>query len=232
MVVAMMAEELLARHHLLGSLEPVEAREVRRLAQTRRVRAEQTIFRRGDPGDGLYGVLSGRVVVTAESAAGKEIILNMFGPGEFFGEIALLDGKGRSASAVAKEPSELVFLSRRLFLLLIERRPHVAIHMIALLCEKLRRTTELVEDSMFLNVASRLAKRLGGLAQQYGRPAEAPGATLLAISQGELAQTLGVSREIVSRQLAAWRDAGLIGLGRGRIVIRDPAALEAAALGG
>jgi CRP/FNR family cyclic AMP-dependent transcriptional regulator len=228
----MTAEELLARHHLLGSLEAAESREVRRLAQVRRVRPEQTIFRRGDPGDGLYGVLSGRVVVTAESAGGKEIILNMFGPGEFFGEIALLDGKGRSASAVAKEAGELLFLSRRLFLPFIERRPHVAIRMIALLCEKLRRTTELVEDSMFLNVASRLAKRLAGLAAQYGRPAGADGGIVLAISQGELAQTLGVSREIVSRQLAAWRDAGLITLGRGRVVIRDAAALEAAALGG
>src|SRR5947207_7551075 len=107
----------------------------------------------------------------------------MFGPGEFFGEIALLDGKGRSANAIPKEAGELVFLSRRAFLPFIERRPHVAIRMIALLCEKLRRTTELVEDSMFLNVASRLAKRLAGLAEQYGRPSGHASEVTLAISQ-------------------------------------------------
>jgi len=221
---------MIRRHHLLSILEADEAAALLRLARTRRVAAGQTVFRKDDPGDGLYGVLAGGVAVTVTSEAGKELILNMFGPGEFFGEIALLDGKGRTATAVARAPSELLFIGRTAFLPFLEKHPRIAARMIALLCERLRRTTQLVEDAAFLNVGSRLAKGLAALALQGVRAAD--GSVALSISQADLARTIGVSREIVSRQLAAWRSAALIQLGRERIVVRDPDAMARAVDGG
>lgn len=218
----MTPEDLLARHDLLGILSPDERQALRRRVAVRKVAAGQTLFRQGDPGDGLYGILTGRVVVTVESAEGKELILKMFGPGEFFGEIALLDGKGRTANAMAREAGRLLFLPRAEFLPFLERRPALAVRMIALLCDRLRRTTQLFEDAALHDVPVRLARQLSVLADRQ----VSEGGDTVAISQAELAQTLGVSREIVSRHLGVWRDAGLVELGRGRIRIRDRAPLH------
>jgi CRP-like cAMP-binding protein len=225
-------EELLRRHPMLAALEPAETRELVRRAQVRHVNAGHVIFRRGDAGDGLYGVIEGRVVVTVESAAGKELILNTFGTGALFGEIALLDGKGRSATAVAREASTLLFLARAAFLPFLEGRPQTAIRVIALLCERLRRTTQMVEDTAFLNVPTHLAKQLATLAHDHGRPDRRAATITLAVSQAELAQMLGVSREIVSRQLAIWREAGILDIARGRLLLRDLRALDHIVAGG
>jgi CRP-like cAMP-binding protein len=218
--------ELCRLHPFLAALTEVEVRDLLKRAHVRRLAAEDVVFRKGDPGDGLYGVLAGRVVVLVESAAGKELILNMFGPGEFFGEIALLDGKGRTATAVARDAAELLFLSRAEFLPFLRRHHEAAARIIAFLCGRLRRTTDLVEDAAFLNASTRLAKQLAALAG-----GTAPAATIR-LSQEELARTLGVSREIVSRQLSAWRDAGVVEIGRGRIVVRDVGALDRIVAGG
>ena len=223
----MTPHELCRLHPFLAALTDAETRELLKHAHVRRLSANDIVFRKDDPGDGLYGVLAGRIVVTVESAEGKELILNMFGPGEFFGEIALLDGKGRTATATARESSELLFLSRADFLPFLRQRHEAAVRIIAFLCERLRRTTDMVEDSAFLNVSTRLAKQLAALAG-----AGQPPAVAIRLSQEELAQTLGVSREIVSRQLAVWREAGVVELGRGRIVVRDVKALDRIVAGG
>ena len=218
----MTAEEMIQRHHLLAVLRPDEVRALLAHAHIRNYGPGETVFLKDEPGDGLYGVLGGRVVVKVESEGGKELILNMFGPGDFFGEIALLDGKGRTASAVARERSELLFLARRDFLPFVEQRPQIAIRMITLLCERLRRTTQLFEDSAFLNVATRLAKLLLVLAAQRSDKST----LTVSVSQSELAQMIGVSREAVSKQLSHWRDSGVIRLGRGKVVIIRSAYFE------
>ena len=223
----MTPQDLCRLHPFLAALTDGERGELLKRARLRRFAASDIVFRKDDPGDGLYGVLAGRIVVTVESVDGKELILNMFGPGEFFGEIALLDGKGRTATATAREASELLFLSRADFLPFLRQRHEAAVRIIAFLCERLRRTTGMVEDSAFLNVSTRLAKQLAALAG-----AATPPATAIRLSQEELAQTLGVSREIVSRQLAVWREAGVVELGRGRIVVRDVEALDRIVAGG
>ncbi len=219
----MTPEALLAQHHLLGTLDDADREALLAHARLRRLPAGASVFRRGDAGDGLYGVLQGRVTVSVESEEGKELILNMFGPGAFFGEIALLDGGGRTASASVREEAALLFIGRTAFLPFLESRPKVAARMIALLCERLRRTTQQMEDSIFLDVSARLARQTLALAGSTGR---------IAISQAELAQTLGVSREIVSRQLSLWRDAGFVALGRGRVDLLDRKAIDALAAGG
>src|SRR5207248_769382 len=170
--------------------------------------------------------------IVAESTEGKELILNQHDAGEFFGEVALLDGEGRSAAARTREASDLVFLGRAGFLAFLRQRPEAMLRIMALLCARLRRATDLVEDSTFLNVSSRLAKQVIALIDRDNRREEAKCAPTLRLSQKELAQMLGVSREFVSKQLAIWRDAGIVELGRRHLTIRDERALEQLIAGG
>ena len=149
-------------------------------------------------------------------------------PGDTFGEIAVMDGLPRTAGATALEHTTLIVLKRADFLGLIEREPQLAIHLLKLLCQRLRWTSELVEESAFLSGPARLAKRLLILAELHGRPASSDDGKALEmlISQAELARFLGVSRQIVNQHLGDWAKCGWVKLGRGRIVIEDPAALE------
>jgi CRP/FNR family cyclic AMP-dependent transcriptional regulator len=214
----MTPQDLLRLHPFLGALTDVEIRELLKRALTRHVPADTIVFRKDDPGDGLYGVLAGAVLIVAESAEGKELILNKHDAGEFFGEVALLDGEGRSAMAKTREASDLVFLGRAEFLAFLSQRPEAMLRIMALLCARLRRATNLFEDSAFLNVSSRLAKQLIALIDG--------GAPTVRLSQKELAQMLGVTREFVSKQLTIWRDAGIVELGRRHLTVRDERALE------
>ncbi len=228
----MTPRDLFRLHSFFGALTDDETRELLKRALTKRIAAGEVVFRKDDPGDGLYGVLAGSILIVVESLEGKELILNMHGPGEFFGEIALLDGDGRSAAAVAREASQLFFLGRTEFLAFLNQRPEVMIRIIALLCTRLRRATNLVEDSTFLNVSSRLAKQLTALIDGNGPRDATNSAATLRISQNELAGMLGVSREFVSKQLAIWRKAGIVELGRRRLTVRDERALEQLIAGG
>src|SRR5215510_9443234 len=118
----MTPRELFHRHPVFSALTDDETRELLKRARTRRVAMGDVVFRKDDPGDGLYGVLAGSILIVVESAEGKELILNIHGEGEFFGEVALLDGEGRSATAVAREASQLFFLGRAEFLAFLRQR--------------------------------------------------------------------------------------------------------------
>jgi len=157
-----------------------------------------------------------------DSARGKGLILNVLGPGEFFGEIALLDGNGRTATALTRDACQLLFIARKEFMAFFGQRPEAMSHIIELLCARLRRSTEYIADTAFLDLSTRLAKQLVSLAYDDDSPQE-PG---LRISHAELAAMLGVSRERVSLQLAAWSDRGILDQGRGRLVVRDRQALQ------
>src|SRR5690606_22814290 len=156
------------------------------------------IFSQGDHGDALYGVASGRVRISASGAGGREVFLNIMEPGDTFGEIAVMDGLPRTAGATALERTTLILLKRVDFLNLVEKEPQLAVHLLKLLCKRLRWTSDLVEESAFLSGSARLAKRLQTLAQLHGRPAaDQEDALELRMSQAELAHFLGISRQIV-----------------------------------
>ena len=211
------ARELVRRHAFLAALTDDEARELLKGARTRTLEAGETLFRTDDPGDMLFGVLAGCILIVVESESGKELVLNRHGAGEIFGEIALLDGKGRSATAVAYEAAQLIQIDRATLLAFLRLRPDAMLRMIGLLCSRLRRVTHLVEDSTFLDLSARLAKQL--LALSGGS------AATLYLSQNDLARMLGVSREAVSKQLLQWRQAGIVALGRRRLTVRNARAL-------
>jgi CRP/FNR family cyclic AMP-dependent transcriptional regulator len=218
--VALTPQELLWLHPFFSALTPRDVLQLR--VHRRRMSAGEILFHKGDPGDGLYGVLAGRVAFTVDSADGRQLILNILGPGEFFGEIALLDGKGRSATGVARDDGELLFIARGDFLAFFAERPDEMLQIVVLLCDRLRRSTDYIADSAFLGLSRRLARQLVMLLNGRG-PALPAG---LRISHAELASMLGVSRERVSRQLAAWSDRGILDQGRGRLIVRDRRALE------
>lgn len=222
-------KDLFGRHTVFGALTGVETRELLKRAHTRRFQAGEVVFRRGDAGDGLYGVLTGSILIVVVSPEGRELVINKHGGGEIFGEIALLDGKGRSATAMAYEPSELLHVGREDMLAFLRAQPDAMIRIIAFICARLRRVTNLVEDSTFLNVPARLAKQI--IALTRGGEAVGPSTVTLRISQSDLARMLGVSREFVGKQLVIWREAGIVELGRRRLTVRDAHALAQIAIG-
>jgi CRP-like cAMP-binding protein len=192
---------------------------------TRRVYEEgAVIFMRGDPGDSLCAVATGRVRISASGPGGKEVFLNVMEPGDAFGEIALLDGSPRTATATAMTRTELIIIPRDAFSALLQSQPQLAAHLIQLLCKRVRWTAEQMEDTALLSVPARLAKRLLSLASAAGRQPER--GTKLMLSQEALAQFLGLSRQITNQHLQTWRAKKWISLGRGSITLEDPAALE------
>lgn len=201
-----------------GGLEPDLIEEIGALCSNRHYRAGEMIFRQDDPGNTLFGVISGRVRITVASADGQELHLNLIEPGEIIGEIAFIDGGVRTATGTAALATTCFGIQRAPFFALLERRPRLARHLLMLLCDRVRWTSRLVADSAFLSVRDRLATRLRDL--QRNGAAQADGAVRIDISQQELASYLGVSRQVVNGYLQRWQADGLIELARGTITLR------------
>jgi CRP-like cAMP-binding protein len=215
---------MLQRSPLFRGLPPQALERIAGLAVQRSFRAGEIVFSRGDPGDALYAVVSGKIRISTGAADGHEISLNIMEPGDTFGEIALLDGGTRTATATASAPSELVSIRRDQFTALLEREPHVALELLRLCGERLRWTSGLVEDAAFLNASARLAKRLLSLGQLHGQ--RTPAGMTLSISQEDLATFLGVSRQVVNQYLQGWKATGWVELGRGSVTVCDEAAIR------
>ena len=217
---------VLRHNYLFRSLSDSTLEGIAALAARRTSYKGSVIFSQGDEGDALFGVASGRVRISASASGGREVFLNIMEPGDTFGEIAVMDGLPRTANAIALDDSTLILIQRADFLPFLEKEPRLAIHLLKLMCERLRWTSELVEESAFMEGPARLAKRLLILASLHGRAARV-GHLELRISQAELARFLGISRQIVNQHLADWRRHGWIELGRTQIVIRNADALRA-----
>ena len=162
------------------------------------------------------GVLAGSVKISVASADGRDVVLNIINEGEIFGEIALLDGHPRTADATAMSDCELIVIERRDFLEFLRSEPDVTLKFIEILCARLRRTSEQVQDVTFLNLPTRLAKALLRLTAEIESSAPK---RKVAITQRELSQIIGRSRESTNKQLGAWAKQGWIRLERGGVSV-------------
>lgn len=208
---------------LFGAADDAAIETLVRVLRIRRFRKGETIFHQGDPGDALFVLNSGSVKVVLPSDEGAEpAIVAILGPGEFFGELAILDGAPHSATIVAVEPTETLVLHRDAFLALIDSDSGLRRALLASLATEIRRLTGHVEDLHFLDLPGRLASRILRLAKSAGRPADDRTVRISwPYTQSELAGMIGGSRQSVNRLLADLTDQGLVRLERDELVVLD-----------
>jgi len=217
--------QVLRRSSLFARLGDNEIDAVLAHATVARHPEGEQIFAKGDPGNSMMAVLKGRVMITAPSQDGRQVVLTVMRDGDVFGEIALLDGKERTADATAATDCELLTVPRRSLLSLLERRPDLCIELLIVLCERLRRTNEQVEDLAFLDLEARIAKVLVRLAEENGNGHPPTRPVGVKISQRALGELVGGSRESVNKHLQDWKRSGIIAIEKGSIVIHDIEAL-------
>ena len=182
------------------------------------------LFKQGDPGDALYAVLAGAMEISILSLDGRKLSLDLVGPGAVFGEIALFDPGPRTATVTAVEPSRVLRVLSADVMAELHQHPELAIDMVRLAGQRMRWMGGQLNEQVFLPVPTRLARKLLHLAPQH----DAGGATVR-LSQAELAEYVGATREAISKTLATWKRLGVIDVGRGTLAIRDPNALRALA---
>jgi CRP/FNR family transcriptional regulator, cyclic AMP receptor protein len=211
---------------LFDALPPAALDGILAQSTERSMRRGQVVFQKGDEGSYMVAVLSGRIRISVTSPEGREVTLNMIDAGEVFGEIALLDGKPRSADATTLEDSDLMIVERRHFLPFLKSDHDLALRVIDVLCGRLRTTSENLGNFAMVDLSGRLARTLLSLASEYGNTAN--GRILLGIqlSHTALGHFVGGSRETVNKQMRAWEEAGIVGREGRWIAIRDPVVLK------
>jgi CRP/FNR family transcriptional regulator, cyclic AMP receptor protein len=213
--------KLLEKCTLFSSLDEKARRDITAYAMPRSFAAGASICRFGDHGDSMMVVVVGTVRISRPASRGKEIILADFGSGELFGEIALLDGKPRSANVVALTDCELMFLERQNVISFLGRNPAARMKLMEMLCARIRRSDERMSDIAFFNLPIRLAKIL------LNYKPEARVGMKISLSQSELAEMAGGTREKINRCLRGWQHQGIIELKNRWTIIRKPEVLYA-----
>jgi CRP/FNR family cyclic AMP-dependent transcriptional regulator len=219
-IAPLLRQSLLFRGRTDEDLEPLQE-SVRIL----RARPGQVILRRGEEGDSMMIVVTGRVKIVLTSDDQTELLLNLVEAGQPFGEMAVLDGRPRSADAIALTDVVLLRLDRKAVLGYLRRHPDLMLRVLAVLCGKIRDTTDVAERSAFLSPPARLYRRLLDMHRLHGTPAE-PGLRiqhrLYQLNQG---RSIAAARETVNKILQSWKQADLVETGNGWIWIKDVAAL-------
>ena len=192
----------------------------------RHFRRNEVVFHQGDPGDALHIITGGSVKIVLPSPEGEEAIIATLHAGDFFGELALLDGEPRSATATAIEPTETMTLPRDVFRELLDRHPSLRDALFAAVTGQLRRLTKHVEELHFLDLAGRLAARLARLARQASPTGRGPISLDWPWTQSDLASMIGGTRQSVNRLLAGLIDDGLVTIEHERLIVSDLDALE------
>jgi CRP/FNR family transcriptional regulator, cyclic AMP receptor protein len=211
---------ILRNHYLFGKLNPKHIDRLASCIVGRTVKRGSTICAKGDPGTSLFAICRGAVKITVPSIDGHDAVFNLLGKGDIFGEIALLDGRPRTADAIAITDCELFVIERRDFLPLVREEPDIALKLIEILCAKLRQTTEQAENLMFLHLPGRLAKAVLRLSEGDAHERK------VAVTQKDLGNIIGMSRESTNRQLRVWEQSKWVRLQRGGIIVLSPKALE------
>jgi len=221
----MSATDVLRGVSLFADLRDGELQELAACLGKRTFARDMILFHKGSPSQALYLIESGAVRVFALSETGQEITLDIYGPGDCFGETALLDGQMRCAGAMTLEPTVTYTLQRDDFLRCLEAHPGVARRALALLADRLNHLTAFTEKLAFLDVPGRVAAVLLELAERYGAD-ERRIEINLRLTQAELASWVCASREMVNKCLGDLRDQGLIRVEGRAITILDLAGLK------
>jgi CRP/FNR family cyclic AMP-dependent transcriptional regulator len=220
---------MLRKHPIFCDLESEAFDQLCRYAKHLTLKRGATICSKGDPGNSLFAVISGTVKMSISSPDGRSAIFNLIGAGEVFGEIAVLDGQARTADATANTNCELFVIDRREFLPFVRNHPALAMKFIELLCAKLRWTSDQVEQIILQNLPGRLASALIRLAEKHEL---APGGRTIPVTQQEISEMVGMTRESINKQLRVWATRKWVRLEHGAIVVLDPESLQALAEAG
>jgi CRP/FNR family transcriptional regulator, cyclic AMP receptor protein len=215
---------MLRKHPIFCDLESEAFEQLCRYAKHATLKRGATLFSKGDPGNSLFAVISGTVKMSISSPDGRSAIFNLIGPGEIFGEIAVLDGQSRTADATANTNCEIFVIDRREFLPFVRSHPALAMKFIELLCAKLRWTSDQVEQVILQNLPGRLASALIRLAEKHKL---APGDRTIAVTQQEISEMVGMTRESINKQLRVWATRKWVRLEHGAIVVLDAEPLQA-----
>ena len=214
---------VLRKHPYFADLEPEAFEQLCRYAKHATMKRGATIASKGDPGNSLIAVISGTVKISVSSPDGRSAILNLIGAGEIFGEVAVLDGLARTADATANTNCELFIIDRRDFIPFVRSQPALAMKFIELLCARLRTTSDQVEQVILQNLPGRLASALLRLTEKHKA---AQGGRTIAITQQEISEMVGMTRESINKQLRAWAARDWVRLEHGAIVVLRPQALQ------
>jgi CRP/FNR family transcriptional regulator, cyclic AMP receptor protein len=216
----------MARSPVIGALPAAVLEQLATAMQRRLYKRGQVIFHQDDPGASVHVIESGRIKVVLASPDGEELLLRVLGEGELFGELALLDGRPRSATVIALEDTVTHVLERSSFLDFLRHHPDAALDLCRALAELIRRLTEQVEDLALLDVPRRLERKLLELADAHGESTPQGVRIDVRLTQSELASMIGTSRASVNHYLAALEARGIIRRDGQRIILRRPEALS------
>jgi CRP/FNR family cyclic AMP-dependent transcriptional regulator len=211
---------------LFSGLDQESLRELTEAARRRLFHAGEIVFHRDDTGQVLYVIRAGKVKIFVTGPEGQDMVLAILGPGDYFGELALLDGLPRSASAVAIEVADTLALQRTDFIRAVERHPRIAIQVMNVLSRRLRQTDAMIEDLLFLDVHGRVAKKLLELAELHGVRTPEGLRIELRLTQGELAAMVGASRESVNKVIGYFTDKRFISTDKYKITVMRLAELR------
>jgi CRP/FNR family transcriptional regulator/CRP/FNR family cyclic AMP-dependent transcriptional regulator len=202
--------DVLGATSLFRGLRQPELEVLAQRMRQRRYREGEAIFHRDDPGAAMYLILDGRVKIHNEGADGTDVIITVIKSGDFFGELACLDGSERSADATTLEPTEMLMLTRGDLEVAIERSPRIAMNMMACLATRLRGSTNSIEMHSALDVKGRVARVLLDLAEKHGETVNGGTRISAKLTQSELAALVGASRESVNKELGKFRRRGCL----------------------
>jgi CRP/FNR family cyclic AMP-dependent transcriptional regulator len=218
--------ELLAKVPLFAGLAPRELEALAAVTRSIALAPREELFHKGDAGTHVYAVAEGTLKVVTTSESGDDVAFNVVAAGEVIGEIAALCQVERTASVVALSACELLAIDRRDLFAFLRAHPEASLELMVVLARRVRSLSELVEDTLFLNLPIRLAKKLVAYAGSHGEGVAGGVRIGIKLSQEEWGDLVGATRESINKQMRAWVDQGTIRVDRGFVVILRMDALE------